>query len=265
MKKDTEKSGAQTVQRAVRLLKYISRYPDDGARLMDIAGDMGLERPTVHRVLQALAAEGLVRQDAARKYRVGPLVFQLNLMSGGYFNLADVCMPRLRELAQDTEDTSFLFVRYGDDAICLARKQGSYHIQTPVVPVNSCHPLGVSAGGLAILGALPEAEAAMVLERVAPRLSAYKGLTVEEVWERYEDMRNRGYCVIADRVAPGVKGVGVPIRNELGSPIAAVTVATTISRMTDERVLEVGPMLHLAAASLAEQIQVRFAARAACV
>ena len=258
MNSEPRKQGAQTVQRAVSILKYVSRSPGEGARLLDIARDLGIERPTAHRLLQALVLEGLVEQDASRRYRVGPLIFELSMMNGGYFNLVDACVPSLKKLAEQTGDTSFLFVRHGDDAICLARKQGSYHIQTPVVAVNSRHPLGVSAGGLAILCALPEGKALTILDAVESRLSVYKGLTREEVWNCYQDAQVRGIAVIADRVAPGVKGVGVPILNGLGSPIAAVTVATTMGRMTDERVREVTPVLHAAAAKIAEKMQLHF-------
>ena len=239
-------------------MRFVARHPLSGARLLDIAENVELERPTAHRLLQTLAAEGLVEQDAARRYRVGPLIFELSLMSGGYFNLVNACIPILEELAAVTGDTSFLFVRHGDEAVCLARKQGSYHIQTPVVAVNSCHPLGVSAGGLAILSAFPEEKARAVLDAVTPRLHVYKGLTSEEVWSHYCDAQKRGISVIADRVAPGVKGVGVAIKNGLGNPIAAVTVASTISRISDERVAIIAPMLHAAADKIGNEMRLHF-------
>jgi DNA-binding IclR family transcriptional regulator len=256
-KTESRKAGSQTVQRAVQILRRVARYPDKGLRLLDVAREMGIERPTAHRVLQTLCAEGLLLQDESRRYRIGPLLFELCLLSGGYSDLAEACMPVLTDLADKVGDTAFLFVRYGDDAICLARKQGWYHIQTPVVAVNSRHPLGVSAGGLAILAGIPEREAANILHGLAPYLSVYNGLTAEEVWKLYQDARVRGYAVISDRVVPGVKGVGVPIRSELGNPIAGVAVATTIDHMPDERVTEIAPLLLNAAVAITGLMQSR--------
>jgi DNA-binding IclR family transcriptional regulator len=245
------KDGTQTVRRAIQVLRHVARYPDEGLRLLDVARGMGIERPTAHRLLQTLAAEGMLARDASRRYRIGALVFELGMLSGSYSNLAETCAPVLADLADKTGDTAFLFVRYGDDAICLARKQGWYHIQTPVVAVGSRHPLGVSAGGLAILADIPEREAAAILRGLAPRLPMYNGLTEEEVWRLYRDAQARGCAVIGDYVAPGVKGVGMPIRGESGDPVAGVTLATTISRMPDARVAEVAPLLRAAAAAIA--------------
>jgi DNA-binding IclR family transcriptional regulator len=257
MKNELRQAGTQTVQRAVRILRCMARYPDKGLRLLDVAREMGLERPTAHRVLQTLCAEGLLTQDESRRYRIGPLLFELCLLTGGYSELAEACLPILADLANKVGDTAFLFVRYGDDAVCVARKQGWYHIQTPVVAVNSRHPLGVSAGGLAILAGIPEREAAAILHELAPCLSVYNGLTEEEVWKLYLDAQMRGCAVIGDHVAPGVKGVGIPICSELGNPIAGVTVATTIDRMPDERVTEVVPLLRDAASAIARLMRSR--------
>ncbi|MEN3931495.1 IclR family transcriptional regulator [Microvirga sp. W0021] len=252
MEKTASVSGAQTIHKAISLLKFIARFSGEGARLIDLVRGMEIGQPTAHRLLQALVAEGLVKQDTSHRYHLGSLVFELSLTSGHHFNLADICTPVLKKLADETGDTSFLFLRSGDDAICLAREQGPYHIQTPVVPVGSRQPLGVSAGGLAILSALSEQEAAAVLKAITPRLVMFGNLTTDRVWEYYLKSNAVGYAAISNRAAPGVKGVGVPIIGEIGTPIAAVTLATTISRMTEERIQEIIPALNEAA----EQIDV---------
>ena len=247
-------AGAQTIQRAVHLLKFLARNPEHGFRLQDVARYLEIERPTAHRGLQALCAEGLVTRAPGRRYRVGPLLFELAVMAGGHGDLTAACTPELRELAEVTGDTSFFFLRHGDDAICLAREQGSYHIQTPVIPVGGRHPLGVSSGGLAIIAALPEAEVVSVLEEVAPRLIAFKNLQLDELLVRIHEARRSGYAVIADHAAPGVCGVGVPIYNTLGHSVAAVTVATTKARMTPSRIHSVVPLLQAAAGRLASML-----------
>lgn len=250
MKKNVAVSGAQTIQRAIRVLKLIALHPEEGLRLIDVARGMEIERPTAHRLLQALVVEGVLKQDASHRYHLGPLVFELSLTSGHHFNMVERCTPVLRSLAEETGDTSFLFVRSGDDAICLAREQGSYYIQTPVVPVGSRQPLGVSSGGLAILSALSEQEVGPLLAAIVPRLPVYENLSVEEVWAHYHEAKAKGYAAIANRAAPGVKGVGIPLLGELGTPIAAITVATTISRMTEQRIQEIAPALREAATTM---------------
>jgi hypothetical protein len=52
------------------------------------------------------------------------------LASTQQFNLREICGPILEGLSNRTGDTSFLFVRSGNDAVCLSRVQGTYPIQT---------------------------------------------------------------------------------------------------------------------------------------
>jgi DNA-binding IclR family transcriptional regulator len=249
-------SGAQTVTRAIRALKLIARQTDAGMRLVDLAREMQLERPTAHRVLKALMAEGMLIQDSAsRRYTLGPLVFELGLASAHQFNLRDICAPVLEALAEQTGDTTFLFVRSGDDAVCLSRVQGTYPIQTPAVPVGSRQPLGVSAGGLALLSSLSEAEIAKVLEAIGPRLSIYGNLEAEVVRKHCLRTQSLGYALISNRAGPGVSALGLPVESSTGAAIAAVAVAATQARMTAKRVADILPLLRNAARQVASLLR----------
>jgi DNA-binding IclR family transcriptional regulator len=249
-------AGAQTITRAIRALKLIAEWAPDGMRLVDLAQALQLERPTAHRLLKALMSEGmLVRDPGSRRYTLGSLVFELGLASTHQFNLGTICSPVLEKLAQRTGDTSFLFVRSGNDAVCLGRIQGTYPIQTPAVPVGSRQPLGVNAGGLALLSCLPEAEAARILDAVGARLSIYGNLDAQELRKHYDRTRETGFAWIANRAVPGVSAVGLPIRSLTGAAIAAVTVATTQARMTDKHVRQILPLLEEAAAEIAQLLR----------
>lgn len=246
-------SGAQTVTRAMRVLKLVASHPDDGVRLTDVISQLDLHRSTAHRLLQALVSEGaLVQQRNSRRYALGPLLFELGLAASHRFNVIEVCQPVLATLSRQLGDTSFLFVRSGSDAVCLARVPGSSAAYTPVVPVGSRQPLGVSAGGLAILSALPAAEVQDVLSDVAGRLELYGNLNVDLIRQHLSRAHRDGYAMIANHAVPGIAAAGLPIINSDGQPIAAITVATKVSRMTVKRVdNEIIPRLVVAAKQIA--------------
>ncbi|NEX64878.1 IclR family transcriptional regulator [Noviherbaspirillum galbum] len=252
----THVPGAQTITRAVRALKLIAQHAPGGMRLTDLATELELERPTAHRLLQALMSEGmLVRDGASRRYTLGPLVFELGLASAHQFNLGELCRPVLEELARQTQDTSFLFVKSGNDAVCLSRVQGTYPIQTPAVPVGSRQPLGVSAGGLALLSCLTDMEVSRTLASIAPRLSVYGDLDVEELRAHCMRAREQGFAFISNKAVPGVSAVGLPILSSTGSAIAAITVAATQARMTEKRVADILPLLRSAADHIASLLR----------
>ncbi len=228
----------------------------NGMRLVDLAQQMGLERPTAHRLLKALMHEGLlVRHEGSRRYSLGPQLFELGLAATHHFNLRDVCQPVCTYLAEQTGDTSFLFLRSGHDAICISRTQGSYPIQTPFVPMGSRQPLGVSAGGLALLTALPAAEIEAIISAIEPRLPAYGDLTADKLRDLCALGQRQGHALTENHAVPGVRAIGLPICDVSQRPIAAISVASTQTRMSEQRISAILPMLRQAAQEISRLLQ----------
>jgi DNA-binding IclR family transcriptional regulator len=236
--------GTQGIRRVAAVLRLLAAHRDHGLRFTEVADLCGLERPTAHRMLKALLDEELVVRDpGTRRYQLGALVFELGLAAAPQFNLQAASAPSLQRLADQSGDTAFLFVRRGNDAYCVSRIQGSFPIQTPVVPVGSRQPLGVNAGGLAILSALPEREVDEVLRGIRDRLAAFGNLEEDSLRDSLALARAQGHAFIGERAVPGVAAVGLPVLNRMGTPVAALTVASTADRMTPERQRELVPML----------------------
>ncbi len=192
----------------------------------------------------------LVQQAGTRRYSLGPQLFELGISATHQFNLKDICQPVCAALAEQTGDTAFLFLRSGFDAVCIARIQGTYPIQTPSVPVGSRQPLGVSAGGLALLSALSVEEMATVIAAVEPRLAAYGDLDADKLRDLCATAKRAGYATTGNHAVPGVRAIGLPIFDRSNTPIAAITVAATQSRMDARRIATLLPMLKTAAAEV---------------
>ncbi|MFB9267014.1 IclR family transcriptional regulator [Bradyrhizobium erythrophlei] len=233
----TAMSGTQTVSRAMRALRLVANRHGKGIRLSDIAETMALPRPTVHRLLKALVDEGLLaRENGSRRYVVGTFALELGLVSARALTMHECCRPILQQLAERTGDTSFLFVRSANDSVCVDRVQGTFPIQTPSVPLGARHPLGITAGGLALLAALSDEDAADVVSDIEPRLRAYGDVSADELHRLRRMARQNGYALIGNRAVPGVTAVGLPVMDRAGAAIAAVAVASTSERMTAARV-----------------------------
>ncbi len=236
--------GTAGIRRVAALLKLLAAHAGEGLRFTEVADLAGLERPTAHRVLKALEAEELVVRDpTTRRYQLGALVFDLGHAVAPQFSLHEVCGPALQRLADASGDTAFLFVRRGNDAFCVSRVQGNFPIQTPVVPVGSRQPLGVNAGGLAVLAALPDREVEQVLKAIGPRLDAYGHLDDTGLRAAIATARTRGFASIGEKAVAGVSAIGLAVRNRFDTPVAALTIASTTERMTPARQQELAPLL----------------------
>lgn len=237
-------NGTQTVHRIADIFRLIAAHRSGGLRFVEIAELSHLERPTAHRILKTLVAEGMVFRDVTTKrYFLGPLLLELGQAASRQLNVRELCTPALRRLAELTGDTSFLFVRDGNDAVCIERIQGGYHIQTPFVPVGGRHPLGVSAGGLALLSALLDDEISEIVAANKSRLTHYGALTDKELTKLVKDAQRRKYALISEKAVAGVSAVGLPVYNQTDIPIAAFAVAATTDRMDNKRQKEIVPIL----------------------
>src|SRR5437773_5980038 len=64
--------GTQSIQRAVAVLRILATARENGLGLTEISMNAELTRPTTHRILSALVAEGIVEQrPGTRRYVVG--------------------------------------------------------------------------------------------------------------------------------------------------------------------------------------------------
>ena len=109
-------AGAQTVRRALALLRLVATGQEAGVRLTDLVEMSGLSRPTVHRLLQVLADEGAVERELrSRRYRIGPELLLLGLARTAGVPIRAAAEPFLRDLARAVGDTVFLTVRHDAD------------------------------------------------------------------------------------------------------------------------------------------------------
>lgn len=237
-------SGTQSIERTVTLLREIATTGKSGARLVDLVARTRLEYPTAHRILRCLVEQQLVEKDpGTRRYSLGQLTYELGLAATPRANLREICEPMMRRVAEKTGDTVFLNIRSGLDAVCIDRREGTFPIKTLVYEVGARRPLGVGAGGAALLMMLPMGEIEDIVAANAPRLAAYGKLTPQSLLATLRRAREQGYMVTGNIVLKGVSAVALPFGGHHGVPWAAVSVATVSSRLPPARQRELAALL----------------------
>jgi DNA-binding IclR family transcriptional regulator len=222
--------------RAFALLRILASGGGNGLRLKDIAEAAALPRPTVHRILAGLMAEGMVERDPGGKhYRLGLALFVLAARAGNPMNLRELCRPALLRLTGALGETIFLLVRNGFDAVCIDRTAGPLPIRSFTGDIGGSVMLGIGQGSMAILAHLSAGEQEEIIRYNLPRMRDYAG--IDEAYLRTEiaRVRTRGYSDGATGLIPGMAGLGVPILNSEGRAVAALSVGSTTDRMTAER------------------------------
>lgn len=237
------RSGTQSIERVVGMLRVVASRGRRGMRIADVVSLSGLPMSTCFRMLQRLEVEGLLVRDLlTRKYHLGPLLYELGMLAQPHYQLSELCDEALRVIAEQTHDTVYLSERRGPESICTSRALGAYPIKALTLDVGIRRPMGVGAGGLAILSALPEAEAELIVAANEARYAKFGAFEPGFLREAIAQTRAQGYSFLDSAATPGAAAIGVAFPPD--NPIAAVSVAAISSRMGPARRAEVAKIIH---------------------
>ncbi|MFN5040009.1 MAG: IclR family transcriptional regulator C-terminal domain-containing protein, partial [Bradyrhizobium sp.] len=95
-----------------------------------------------------------------------------------------------------------------------------------------------------------DAEIEAVIEVIVPRLAKSPRITPKFLRERIAVARKVGHTVLLDAAFPGMGGVGVPVRDDAGEVVAALSIGAATDRIR-RRESELADMLKKEAQVLA--------------
>lgn len=163
-----------------------------------------LSRPTLYRLLQTLAARGLVRssgdpQRFSLDYGVGQLA---NNWMAGIDPLA-AGQPILQHLREQTDETAALFILRGDQRLCVLEMAAPHFLKISR-GVGETEHISRGASGKAIL-------AFMSSEQVEPILRAVpKGIDKKQLLQSLDSIRTEGFAVSRAEVFAGAIAIAAP-------------------------------------------------------
>src|SRR5262249_41827631 len=198
--------------------------------------------------------ERLVEQDAEHRYHPGVELRVLGAAAARRFDIGGVCRPELERIAKQTQDTVYLSVRSGYQSICVARYEGAFPIRTLSLNVGDRRPLGVGSGSLALLSFLSEADRQEVLDGIAAELAGYPRFSAAGIRRLVDETRRRGHSFVGGTIVPGMSAFGVPILDDHGQAVAALSVAAIDSRMSEPRLSKMVRLVQSQAAAVSSRL-----------
>jgi DNA-binding IclR family transcriptional regulator len=248
---ESVRQGTQTVQRAIMILRLMTRRGAPGWRLSEITKASSLPHPTTSRLLKCLVEEGLVVRDAATKrYRLGPLNFELGLASGVKLEFRDHLRPSLERIALECGDTVYLHQFSGLEAVCIDRVDGAKPLRAAALEIGGRRPLGFSAAGIAMLATMEEACVRRVLTSLNREIANHPRVTHNGIVRAVAAARDNDYAVSRDATVLGVGSVGIVLPAKAGRPMLGLSIAATSERLTGARVHQLALVLRQARLSI---------------
>lgn len=243
-------AGTASFGKFMHVLQLVADWPDGGEPpgIAGLVRESGYPRPTVHRIVAALLAEGLLVERASG-LALGPRLIQLASRSWGRSDLRVAAVDELKRLRDRTGETVHLAVPNGQ-AMTYIEKLESPSAVRMASRIGTSVALHSSAVGKAYMAALQPRELdallkGMVFTRPTPNTLADRAALKKEL----DTTRARGWSIDNEENEAGICCFGAVIRGQHGAPVAAISVSTLLFRQKDDpQQAYVQPLLEACAA-----------------
>lgn len=242
--------GVQAVERACLLLGEVIRSPSP-LSVGELSRRTGLHQSTTSRLLVSLQRSGFVEREGTR----GPVRLSDDI-AGRMLNrsmretLVIASQPLLVEIGRATTETVNLSVPTGDGLVDNIAQVDAPHLLGTTNWVGRFVPAHCSSAGKVFLafgvatlppGPLERFTAATITDR----------RTLEK---ELEDVRRRGYAVMADELELGLRAVAAPVRDGNGRVVATLAVSGPSVRLPRRRLREFADVLSRRAEVLGQRL-----------
>jgi IclR family acetate operon transcriptional repressor len=232
------------VEKAISVLEAISEASQP-RRLGDIANELGLRKPTVHRILQTFTRAGYAAAYSDGAYGLGPRALRLGarFLDSDYRRLAE---PIVRDLHDRAGHTVHFAIRTGSTAVYVSKIEGDrpYEMASRIGMPISLH---CTAMGKAILAALPEDELRDTLSGaiLSPR-TEHTIVSRPRLLVHLDEIRRQGYAVDDEENEMNVRCVGAAVRDGVGAVLGGISVSALTFTLSLSEAHDLGPLVRQA-------------------
>jgi DNA-binding IclR family transcriptional regulator len=222
------------VRRALSVVTAFS-YAEPVLGISEISRRLDLPKSTVHRLLATLTAEGFVERTHDGRYRLSLKLYEIGQQVVSSHRVRRHAHLPLEKLRSDSGEASHLAVLAGADVVYLDRFETPQLMRlfTRSGRRSAAH---TTSSGKCLLAFGTQADVDAVIAAGLPKMGPRTITTKSQLNRALIDIRKAGHAVSVDETAVGVVSVGAPIFDEVGSCVAAVSIAGPSSRMGQDMV-----------------------------
>lgn len=199
-----------------------------------IARDLNINPSTCFALLRTLAHEGLVHFDSTTKtYAIALGLVELAKGSLELASYVRFVKPHLEAIAAQNQVTATLWQRAGKDRVVLVDRADHDAAVRVHMSIGQRLPMFVAALGrcMAAYSGLTRAE----LKRQFESLRWEDPPTFEQYWGDIEQVRRDGFSIDEGHYVRGVTTVSVPVLDEAGRPLMAISAVGFSAQMDTAR------------------------------
>jgi IclR family KDG regulon transcriptional repressor len=225
------------IQSLDRALTIIDLFDDQNRELKitEIGIRMKLHKSTVHSLLKTLQMHGYIDQDGqSGKYRLGMKLVEKGHLLLQQLDLRGVARPYLQALSGATGQTVHLVILDGHEGVYIDKVEGE-KAAIRYSRIGRRIPLHSSAVGKVLAAYRTPDELAGILSQYHFVTHTAKTIADEETFvQELERVREEGIAFDREENEPGVRCAASPIFDHTGQVIAAMSISTMASHVSED-------------------------------
>lgn len=227
-------SSLSSVRNAARVLKEFS-YGRREIGVTELSKRLGIGKSTAHRLLHTLAEERLLERDPhTGAYRLGLAMYELGNVVSAHTDLHEACSPVMDQLRNATRETVQVAVLDGREVVYVERRESPETLRLfgRVGHRNDAH---CTSTGKVLLAFLQDSDLTALLD--GWDLHAQTRYTITSharLRDQLDVVRRQGWAEQINETEMGAASIAAPIRNGLGTVVAALSVAGPVQRLSGE-------------------------------
>lgn len=228
----------RSLTRGISVLRYLNTVK--GAHPVDIAREVGLPRPTVHRILETFEELELVyRGPYSCEFRLTPGVRRLVGGGGNFDKLRSSARPVMRDLTTEVVWPSDLAVFDNNVMLIIESTHRLSSITSDIGMVGQTRSMLLSPLGLAYLSHCDkERRDALITELCTRAARNGRGADdLEEIDSMIESGYRDGFSICPDLLDDRFASIAVPVRIN-GAAIASMNIMWSLADLTIEQARE---------------------------
>lgn len=253
-------SGLQVLDRLMAIFVAFEAAKDSNHELSlaEVCQRVDLDKATIHRMLAAAAAHGLVEQDKdTRKYHMGFRFFELGMLTPISFGIGKIAHESLEQLSHATGETVNLAVLNHGRVLCVDKVESDRPFRFPS-EVGLSLPAHATSAGKVLLSSLNDKELARLVEQAG--LPSYTPQTITKLDDlkiELDMVRRRGYALDDEELELGLRCVSAPCYDHAGKLVASLSVPAPAARFSKSEIPQRVAMLKDAASRISARLGFR--------
>jgi IclR family transcriptional regulator, KDG regulon repressor len=215
---------------------------------------LGMPKSSTHRLLNELAALGIVRRTEDGRYSLGARLLYWGEAAADTFDMRAVAEQPMRRLRDRVGESVHLYVREHDTRICIAAVEGRHELR-PFIQLGRPLPLRVGAAGKLLLAFADPDVQELEVGRALSDASSSTNAPGPRLAEQLEQIRGNRWATSVGEREEGVSAAATAIVDSRDRVVAALSISAPTTRLGRDQFDDLRAPLEEGAAEISALLQ----------